>query len=148
MNLPSTRHWLIKAIALALVVPIPVAVMAYAATYVAGMEDRSTENAAFLVFLVVPPLWLMALVILGRAEMDIGFGEEPKGELECLLEKKHLGVLRDQPRQVKSRPEHPVKPAAPMPNPVAAESGPVLDRLLDWQRRKHPRQPHDPDYTD
>jgi hypothetical protein len=135
MKLPSTKHWLFKAIALAVVVPIPVAVLAFLAAYVSGMEERggTAESLAFLVFLAVPPLWLIALVFLGSAEMDMGIGEEPKGELENLLQKKHLGVLQNQPRQVKSWPEHPVK--APASNSAPAESGPVLDQLLAWQRQ-------------
>jgi hypothetical protein len=150
MNLPSTKHWLFKAIALAIVVPIPVGLMAFSAVYVSGMQKRGDVPSivAVLAIYVVPPLWLIALVILGRAEMDIGVGEEPKGELESLLEKKHLGVLRDQPRQVRSWPEHPVKPAAPVPKPARVDSGPVLDQLLDWQRRQHPKPHRDPDDTD
>jgi hypothetical protein len=147
MNLPSTNQWLFKAIALAIVAPIPVALLVFIAAHVSAMEERGTtaENTAFLVFLALPPLWLIALVFLGRAEMDTGFGDEPKGELESLLQKKHLGVLRDQPRQDRTWPEHPVKATAPAPNPAPVESGPVLDQLLAWQRRQHPRPPHDPD---
>jgi hypothetical protein len=136
MNPPSIYHWLFKTIALAIVVPIPVTLMAFAIAYVSGAEQSGDAPPMFgvLVFLVVPPLWLMALVVLGRAGMNSGFGEEPKGELESLLEKKHRGVLRDQPRQSKSWPEHPVKAASPSPNPAPVGSGSVLDHLLDWQR--------------
>jgi hypothetical protein len=143
MSLPSTKYWVIKAIALTILIPVPVALMAFAVVYLLGMNQRGVvpENTAFLVFLVVPPLWLMALVLLGRAEMDIGAGEEPKGELETLLKKKHLGLLRDQPRQVTSWPEHQVTPAPPAPKAAPAESGPVLDQLLAWQRRHRRKRP-------
>jgi hypothetical protein len=142
MNFPSSYHWLFKAIALALVVPVPVGVLAYSATRV----QDAPESAFVVVIFAVPPLWLMALVLLGRAAMEGGLTEEAKGELEQLLLKKQLGVLSAQPRRDWHRAEYAVPAPAPAPQPAPVESGPVLDQLLAWKRRNcpGPDEAHDP----
>jgi hypothetical protein len=133
MNPSSANHWLFRATMLAIVGVIPVALIAFSAVYVSDVQKSGEPPMlGVLVIYCVPPLWLIALVLLGRAELELGLGEEPKGELEALLLKKQGGVLRDQPR---CRQAYFVRAATQSTGPAPVEFDPMLDRLLAWQRR-------------
>jgi hypothetical protein len=143
MKFPSTDHWLIKSLALAIIVPLPIGLLDYATAFSVGMH----AGPALLLVYVLPPLWLIALVIVGRSALEGGWSEESKGELERLLKCKAILLLRPRPKIDEAAPPVPVALERPKPAPEPVDSGPVLDHLLDWKRKNHPT-PADPGADD
>lgn len=143
METPSRDFWslAIKLAMLIAVIGIAVGGMLASAVYMVDADHRGEPPSSVptLVIMCIPPLLLIVLTILGRAELENAGSEDSKGEIAQLLQRKQAGALRVEPHP-STRSDHALF-ASPANPPLPENKEHVLDQLLARQRRRRLKKP-------
>ena len=93
-------------------------------------------GAAAFCLVLTAPLFLIAVVFVGKLSLDFGLSDESRGELEQLIAKKQRGELHPEPPEIWEGTAHIVGVMilpARKSGVSTVPAGEMLERLLDWK---------------